>query len=123
MEITLTQTGIKATVPLKDIRERSDRILLTGVTVLPNFGAARADTEGYMLLPDGSGVLADFSTRNFSYSQRIYGKDYAVVSSTSSGSSQIARMPIYGIKQGNGAFLSVISSGAARAYVGAFAST
>ena len=123
LEITLTQTGIKATVPLKDIRERSDRILLTGVTVLPNFGAARADTEGYMLLPDGSGVLADFSTRNFSYSQRIYGKDYAVVSSTSSGSSQIARMPIYGIKRGNGAFLSVISSGAARAYVEANAPT
>ena len=123
LEITLTQTGIKATVPLKDIRERSDRILLTGVTVLPSFGAARADTEGYMLLPDGSGMLADFSTRNFSYSQRIYGKDYAVVSSTSSGSSQIARMPIYGIKQGNGAFLSVISSGAARAYVEANAPT
>ena len=50
LEITLTQTGIQATVPLKDIRERSDRILLTGVTVLPNFGAARAGDEGYMLL-------------------------------------------------------------------------
>ena len=123
LEITLTQTGIKATVPLKDIRERSNRILLTGVTVLPNFGAARADTEGYMLLPDGSGMLADFSTRNFSYSQRIYGKDYAVITTTSSGSSQIARMPVYGIKQGNGAFLSVISSGAARAYVEANAPT
>ena len=123
LEITLTETGIQATVPLKDIRERSDRILLTGVTVLPSFGAARADTEGYMLLPDGSGMLADFSTRNFSYSQRIYGKDYAVVNSTSSGSSQVARMPIYGMKQGNGAFLSVISSGAARAYVEANAPT
>ena len=123
LEITLTQTGIQATVPLKDIQERSDRILLTGVTVLPNFGAARADTEGYMLLPDGSGMLADFSTRDFSYSQRIYGKDYAVVSSTSSGSAQTARMPIYGIKRENGAFLSVISSGAARAYVEASAPT
>ena len=123
LEITLTQTGIKATVPLKDIRERSNRILLTGVTVLPNFGAARANDEGYMLLPDGSGMLADFSTRNFTYSQRIYGKDYAVINSTSSGSAQTARMPIYGIKQGNGAFLSVISSGAARAYVEANAPT
>ena len=123
LEITLTQTGIQATVPLKDIRERSDRILLTGVTVLPNFGAARAGDEGYMLLPDGSGMLADFSTRDFTYSQRIYGKDYAVITSTSSGSAQIARMPIYGIKRGNGAFLSVISSGAARAYVEASAPT
>ena len=123
LEITLTQTGIQATVPLKDIRERSNRILLTGVTVLPNFGAARADTEGYMLLPDGSGMLADFSTRNFTYSQRIYGRDYAVINSTSSGSSQVARMPIYGIKQSSGAFLSVISSGAARAYVEANAPT
>ena len=123
LEITLTETGIKATVPLKDIRERSDRILLTGVTVLPNFGAARANDEGYMLLPDGSGMLADFSTRNFSYSQRIYGQDYAVVTTTSSGSSQTARMPVYGMKRGNGAFLSVISSGAARAYVEANAPT
>ena len=123
LEITLTETGIQATVPLKDIRERSDRILLTGVTVLPNFGAARAEEEGYMLLPDGSGVLADFSTRNFTYSQRIYGKDYAVITSTSSGSSQTVRMPIYGIKRENGAFLSVISSGAARAYVEASAPT
>ena len=123
LEITLTETGIQATVPLTDIRERSDRILLTGVTVLPNFGAARAEEEGYMLLPDGSGVLADFSTRNFTYSQRIYGKDYAVITSTSSGSSQTVRMPIYGIKRENGAFLSVISSGAARAYVEASAPT
>ena len=123
LEITLTQTGIKATVPLEDIRERSDRILLTSVTVLPNFGAASADTEGYMLLPDGSGMLADFSTRSFTYSQRIYGKDYAVLNNTSSGSSQTARMPIYGMKQGNAAFLSVISSGAARAYVEAAAPT
>ena len=123
MEITLTETGIKASVPLEDIRERSNRILLTSVTVLPNFGAARANDEGYMLLPDGSGVLADFSTRNFTYSQRIYGKDYAVISSTSSGSSQTARMPIYGIKRENSAFLSVISSGAARAYVEASAPT
>lgn len=123
LEITLTQTGIKANVPLKDIRERSNRILLTGVTVLPNFGAARPTDEGYMLLPDGSGVLADFSTRNFTYSQRIYGKDYAVINSTSSGSSQTARMPVYGIKRGNGAFLSVISAGAARAYVEASAPT
>ena len=123
LEITLTENGIQATVPLKDIRERSDRILLTGVTILPNFGAARANDEGYMLLPDGSGMLADFSSRNFSYSQRIYGKDYAVINSTSSGSSKTARMPIYGIKRGNGAFLSVISSGAARAYVEASAPT
>ena len=123
LEITLTDTGIRATVPLEDIRERSDRILLTSVTILPNFGAAAADTEGYMLLPDGSGMLADFSTRSFSYSQRIYGKDYAVINSTSSGSSQTARMPVYGMKQGSGAFLSVISSGAARAYVEAEAPT
>ena len=123
LEITLTDNGIRATVPLEDIRERSDRILLTSVTILPNFGAAGADTEGYMLLPDGSGMLADFSTRSFSYSQRIYGKDYAVITTTSSGSSQTARMPVYGIKQGSGAFLSVISSGAARAFVEAEAPT
>ena len=123
LEITLTQTGIRATVALDEIQERSDRILLTSVTVLPNFGAAQANDEGYMLLPDGSGMLADFSTRSFTYSQRIYGKDYAVVNTTSSGSSQTARMPIYGMKHENAAFLSVISSGAARAYVEANAPT
>ena len=123
LEITLTKTGIRATVPLEDIRERSDRIMLTGVTVLPNFGAAEADSEGYMLLPDGSGVLADYSTRSFTYSQRIYGKDYAVINATSSGSAQTARMPVYGMQQGDGAFLAVISSGAARAYVEASAPT
>ena len=123
LEIKLTQTGIHASVPLKDVRERSNRTLLTSVTVLPNFGAAQPSDEGYMLLPDGSGILADFSTRSFTYSQRIYGKDYAVINSTSSGSSQTARMPIYGIKRGDSAFLSVISSGAARAYVEASAPT
>ena len=46
-----------------------------------------------------------------------------MINATSSGSSQTARMPIYGIKQGSGAFLSVISSGAARAYVEASAPT
>lgn len=121
LELTLTEDGLRAGVPLADIQEESDRVYLTTVTVLPNFGAASAADEGYLLLPDGCGALADLSMRDFTYSQRVYGQDYAVIRNTSEGVEETARLPVFGVKRNGSALLSVISSGAARAYVDAAA--
>lgn len=121
LEISLTQAGLRASIPLADIQEESDRVYLTTVTVLPNFGAASAMDEGYLLLPDGCGALADFSIRNFTYTQRVYGEDYAVIKSTSERVEETARLPVFGVKRNDSALLSVISAGAARAYIDAAA--
>lgn len=121
LEISLTQTGLRASVPLADIQEESDRVYLTTVTVLPNFGAASAMDEGYLLLPDGCGALADFSMRNFTYTQRVYGEDYAVIKNTSERVEETARLPVFGVKRNDSALLSVITAGAARACIDAAA--
>lgn len=123
LELTLTNDGLRASVPLADIQEESNRVFLTSVTVLPNFGAAQPEDDGYLLLPDGSGILADFSVRSFTYSQRVYGEDCAVIQNTRKGTSETVRLPVFGIKRGDSAFLSVISSGAARGIVDAAAPT
>lgn len=123
LEISLTEDGLRSSVPLADIREESDRVYLTTVTILPNFGAAEAADEGYLLLPDGCGALADFSMRNFTYTQRVYGEDYAVIKSTSERVEEVARLPVFGVKRNDSALLSVISSGAARSYIDAAAPT
>lgn len=123
LELRLTEKGLNASVPLADIQEESDRVFLTSVSILPNFGAAQPEDDGYLLLPDGSGSLADFSLRSFTYSQRIYGEDNAVIQNTVTNVSQTARLPVFGVKRNESAFLSVISSGAARAIVDAAAPT
>lgn len=121
LEITLSDTGLNVRVPVGDIREADDQLKLTSITPLPNFGAAGAQENGYFLVPDGSGALIDFNQggQYEEYSQDIYGSDLSVVEELKSQKTETARLPVFGIKKGNAAFLSIVTQGAARAKVNA----
>ena len=54
LEITLTDEGIRAAVPLADIQEQSSAVKLTTISPLPNFGAGReGEQECWQRSPEG----------------------------------------------------------------------
>lgn len=119
LEITLTDKGMSASVPLADIQEESSSNKLTEILPLPNFGAGMVGNDGYALVPDGSGAIIPFAYGQEDYNQRIYGEDAAVGKTTGTAAAQTARLPIFGITDTKTAALAIITSGDARARVSA----
>ncbi|MFW6256668.1 MAG: DUF5696 domain-containing protein [Bacillota bacterium] len=85
------------------------------LSVLPFFGAAHLDEDGYLLLPDGSGTLINFNngkTSSPAYHSRIYGRDYAVdLQETRNRMDQQAYLPVFGINRQNKGLFSIIEEG------------
>ncbi len=123
LELTLTEKGLSARVPLADIQESTPSIKLTEILPLPNFGAGSAGTEGYVLVPDGSGAIIPFDYGLANYSQRVYGEDAAVGRSSGEAPTQIARLPVFGSTDMTSSMLGIITMGDARARVAADAAT
>src|SRR5690606_21407669 len=53
---------------------------LTSISLLNYFGASDVDSQGYIMIPDGSGALIftnNEKTTAAPYNRRVYGRDYA----------------------------------------------
>ena len=75
--------------------------------VLPFFGAANQEEEGYMFVPDGSGALIELNNGKGHYqpySQRVYGKDKAVFERSVPIVSESIKLPVFGMKHGDRSF-------------------
>ena len=91
---------------------------LTFVSVLPMFGAAGTDRDGFMLLPEGGGALISYNNGKLSqnaYYANLYGWDYAterteVVSETENA------FPVFGMGQEDGSFICILEG--ASSYAG-----
>lgn len=85
---------------------------LVSVRLFPFLGAEASKKDGYLLLPDGPGALVEFkenrSNTNNLFSERIYGDDWAFSSRVELSARQPVRMPIFGIKSEDQAFLAVV---------------
>jgi hypothetical protein len=94
---------------------------LCSIRVLPYFGAVGKAGSGYIFVPDGSGALINLNNGRVSdnsYAARVYGRDHGVsLQNESTSESASIRMPVYGLKDGDKAFLTVIEDGAALATV------
>jgi hypothetical protein len=106
--------GLTASISAEKIQENGDGRILS-ISLLPFFGAAGRDEEGYILVPDGSGALIYLnngkSGRNIHYAQRIYGDDRTVFQESAGSTTQVARLPVFGLKNASQAFLAVIEEG------------
>jgi len=127
VEYKLNEQGLTASVVLEDVREDADNTgyYLMTVSLLPFFGAADVNQDGYILVPDGSGALIYFNNEKASYgaySQYIYGRDNGLVTEALTAAAETARMPVFGITNGTDGYLAVISQGDADAYVSAMTS-
>lgn len=110
----LTESGFTAKVLFNDIVDTKD-IRVHKIAVLPYFGAAGSTEEGYMLIPDGSGALIDFNNPyldNFPYKKAFYGGDKSITPNVSTAFDRNLMLPVYGMKNGDNAFIATITSGA-----------
>lgn len=120
LEYRLTENGLEATVPTSKIEEMGSASI-SRIKVLQFFGAAGTEADGYMFVPNGSGALIDLNNqcKNAAYNQSVYGIDYVSQSFTVTEETEKARMPVFGMKNGDNAFLGRIKGGDALATINA----
>ncbi len=119
VEITLSEYGISANVPCDEIKFTPSFPPIE-IYLLEYFGAASAGSEGYILLPDGSGALLDFTTANgLSSSIRcnIYGSDGALSENVEPTPIEQSTIPFFGMNDVDSAFVSIVTDGDAHCFI------
>lgn len=94
------------------------------IGLLPHFGGSTGD-DGYLLIPDGSGALVDFSVPkaagSSTYIASVYGSDPSLDVTDAPVKEQGVLLPVFGVRCAQDAFLAVIEDGEALATVRATA--
>ncbi len=113
VEYSLDKDDLVVNVPASEIVV-PEGIALQSIKVLPFMGAQDATQQGYIFVPDGSGALIYLNNKktNFpSYSDRVYGLDSATPRLENPSYPSQIHLPIFGIKNDNGAMLAIIEDG------------
>lgn len=109
----------------KDIDEENtssiDGKILTKLQLCPYFAATPATevdgtpTEGYMIVPDGSGAVIKYNNGKDEYkaiySQKVYGRDYTTVLDEQPLKTEQAYMPVMATVNGKSGIVAVASEG------------
>ncbi len=114
IEYCLTDTGFEAKVIFEEITDTKD-IRVNKIAVLPYFGAAGQNDTGYMLIPDGSGALVNLNNPmvdSFPYEKAYYGGNKGKTPNILTTVDKSLMLPVYGMKNGDNAFVATITSGA-----------
>lgn len=110
---TLTDKGMRVTVSAGEITGPED-FPVASISLLEFFGAAQDDTEGYMVLPDGSGALLRYGSPaqigSDSYSKFVYGADAAAYTMTQDPGQPVT-LPVFGAVQGTDGYIAAIHAG------------
>ncbi len=123
IEYILDENGLTAKIPQKSIIYDESIMKLTELTFLPFMGAADAATEGFLLVPDGSGAIINLNNGKktiSAYEKRIYSADNTLQTEIQekTDGSQIY-LPVFGVSRNNNAMLAVIEQGDAVATISA----
>ncbi|MHB1454247.1 MAG: DUF5696 domain-containing protein [Saccharofermentanales bacterium] len=95
---------------------------LTGIRLLPYFGAADKTATGAMLVPDGSGALIQLNkdiSRGYTYHQSIYGEDPALVQTAKTQYTSQVYLPVYAMLSSANPFLAIAEEGEAAGSISA----
>lgn len=96
---------------------------LVSVELLPFFGAAGLEDEGYMLVPDGSGALIKLNNGKVAanpYEQMLYGRDLGLTQPwVTPPAAKASHLPVFGMKRNDQAFLAIIEEGEATGRINA----
>ncbi len=88
---------------------------LQTLDLLPFFGAADVDAQGYMLVPDGSGALIHLNNGKSDapiYNHRVYGRDQSLGPDRRVLTfPQHSHLPIFGLVQAEQGFMGIIEEG------------
>jgi hypothetical protein len=91
------------------------------IELMKFFGAGGTRDEGYIFVPSGSGAIINFNNGKSledAYNATVYGFDYLMFDTFAQNVHNV-RMPVYGIKNGDAAFVAHIEHGAALATISA----
>lgn len=119
LEYRLDDDNLVVSIPTREI-EYHETYPIASIDVLPFFGAAGTQEQGYMLVPDGSGSLIYLNNNKLyasSYSIDVYGLDRSIPLVERSTVIEQAYLPVYGLKTENEAFFCIIERGDAMAAV------
>ena len=117
VEYILDGHDLKVRIPQDSIVFDDSLLQLTQISLLPYFGAADVNQQGYILVPDGSGALIHLNNGKVAsdaYSEMIYGTDWTLPYTTNTNtadSTEQLYLPVFGMKTENAAFLGIIESG------------
>ncbi|WP_195575379.1 DUF5696 domain-containing protein [Paenibacillus sp. 1001270B_150601_E10] len=92
------------------------------IQLLPFFGAAGLQEEGYMFVPDGSGALIELNQDHIgarAYELPLYGEDATPIANTQIQlqPTETSRLPVFGLKRGEQAMLAIVEAGDAQASI------
>jgi len=118
VEYKLEEDSLTVTVDPMTIEYNEDGYYLVSVDVLPYFGAAGTDENGYMFVPDGCGALIDLNNGKSDvsgYTSRIYGQDLSkqllTTKKSETDDTYGIKLPVYGLKTDDQAYLAIIEQG------------
>ena len=110
------------------VEEKTDPFdgkMMSRVTFTPYFGAVPAyddngkQTEGYMIVPDGSGAVIKYNNGRGSYAeytQIVYGRDYTAIPLSAPRVVEQAFIPVLASVQGDDGFVAIATEGDANVY-------
>lgn len=124
LNYTLTDTGLKVTIPNKSISFNEDFPILR-ITLLPYFGAdeASANANGYLFIPDGTGAVINMNqnepNRRTIITGKVYGENAsALPKKTAVEKTEQYYLPVFGTVRNNAtALFGIISSGDANSEI------
>jgi len=99
LEYTLTDTGMKVSLPANGIRYDAANYTLEELDILPYLGAGHSSNTGYNFLPDGAGAITrfeDYVGKSVNLRGDLYGTDYAYLS-IEGMRSETMRLPVFGV--------------------------
>lgn len=129
VHVTLEQDYIYVYMDAAEVVEQNtdpfDGMILSRVTLAPSFGSVPAydddgkPTEGYMIVPDGSGAVIKYNNGRGSYpeyNQIVYGRDYTQVPLSAPRVIEQAFIPVLASVQGDDGFVAIATEGDANVY-------
>lgn len=127
VEYTLEEDGLSAKIVTSEIEEETkndaDGKILLEISLLPNITSFDSETEGYYVIPDGSGALINFNNGKLSareYTAKVYGSDITSVPQNKPAVTEQVYLPVYGAVAGSeNGMLAVIHEGDSNAQISA----
>lgn len=124
LNYSLTDNGVKVTIPNKSISFNEDFPLLK-VSILPYFGADEAseNANGYLFIPDGSGAVINMNQNEPNRRTIITGKVYGENASKlpkkeATEKTEQYYLPVFGtVRNNNSAIFGIITNGDANAEI------
>lgn len=112
VEYVLEADHFEARVLLDEIKE-DGLCYVTEISLLPNFGAANWNADGYLFIPEGSGAIANFNKGlgATTYEARIYGSDLIDNAEQKKEITKEIRMPVFSLVYKDAAMVGIVENG------------